>query len=81
MKRILLTISMAALAITACQNQTEDYAWVKNGIDTASQQLKWTAEEIKGTGMLYRHRLAAAQMDCGRNQGHRYAPAFHPCGL
>ena len=63
MKRILLTISMAALAITACQNQTEDYTWVKNGIDTASQQLKWTAEEIKGTGMLPRSIRVGYDMD------------------
>ena len=63
MKKILLTISMAALAITACQNQTEDYSWVKKGIDTASQQLKWTAEEIKGTGMLPRSIRVGYDMD------------------
>ena len=76
MKRILLTISMAALAITACQNQTEDYAWVKNGIDTASQQLKWTAEEIKGTGMLPRSIRVGYDMDFLERQLERDRSTF-----
>ena len=76
MKRILLTISMAALAITACQNQTEDYAWVKNGIDTASQQLKRTAEEIKGTGMLPRSIRVGYDMDFLERQLERDRSTF-----
>ena len=51
MKRILLTFAAAALVFTACRTGNEDYSWVKKGIDTASAQLKFTAEEIKGTGI------------------------------
>ena len=46
-------IFAASLTVaTACG--TEDYTWVKNGIDRAKHQLMLTADEIDGTGKLPR---------------------------
>ena len=49
---------------------------MKNGIDTASQQLKWTAEEIKGTGMLPRSIRVGYDMDFLERQLERDRSTF-----
>ena len=76
MKRILLTFAAAALVFTACQTGNEDYSWVKKGIDTASAQLKLTAEEIKGTGMLPRSIRSGYDLDFLERQLERDRSTF-----
>ena len=44
----------ATFAGVSCQNQQEDYGWLKNGIDTSVSQLLSTAKEIEGTGKMPR---------------------------
>lgn len=54
-KNIVLLASLAVAALTSCTpTPKEDYSWVKKGIDVASAQLKLSAEEVAGTGMLPR---------------------------
>ncbi|MGM9736577.1 MAG: DUF4995 domain-containing protein [Candidatus Cryptobacteroides sp.] len=49
-----LCCSAAMLAGVSCQQEKEDYGWLKNGIDTSVSQLLHTADEIEGTGMMPR---------------------------
>ena len=48
----IITAGILALSLTACS--TEDYSWVKTGIDRAKHQLMLTASELDGTGKLPR---------------------------
>ena len=52
MKRTLTLILVAAAATISCTQKGTD--WIGNGIRTAAAQLKLTAEEVDGTGMLPR---------------------------
>ena len=55
MKKSFLFLATMALVFAACHNKAnEDYSWVKNSLDRASEQLLLTAEEIDGTGKLPR---------------------------
>ncbi|MGN1212037.1 MAG: DUF4995 domain-containing protein [Candidatus Cryptobacteroides sp.] len=49
-----LCCSAALLAGVSCQQDKQDYGWLKNGIDTSVSQLLLTADEIEGTGMMPR---------------------------
>ena len=54
-KNFVLLASLAVIALSSCNTTTqEDYSWVKKGIETATAQLKLTAEEVNGTGKLPR---------------------------
>lgn len=54
-KNLVLFASFAVMALSACKTAPqEDYSWVKKGIDTATEQLKLTGEEVKGTQQLPR---------------------------
>lgn len=52
MKKTIILAALATLALSACT--TNEYGWLKNGIDTAQHQLLLTASEVDGTGMLPR---------------------------
>lgn len=55
MKKNIVLIASAILTLTSCQPKPQtDYAWLKKGLDVASEQLKLTAEEVNGTGKLPR---------------------------
>ena len=76
MKKILLSFAVAAVSLQACQNKTEDYSWVKKGIDTAACQLKSAAEEVRGTGMLPRSIWVGYDMDFLERQLERDRSTF-----
>ena len=76
MKKILLSFAVAAVSLQACQNKTEDYSWVKKGIDTAACQLKSAAEEVRGTGMLPRSIWVGYDMDFLERQLERGRSTF-----
>ena len=61
MKRYLILLASALIALNACQ--TEDYSWVKIGIDRASHQLLLTAERIDGTGNMPRSIWSGYDLD------------------
>lgn len=64
MKNFILCASLALLAFASCkQTPKEDYGWIKKGIDAASYQLKFTAEEIADSGKLPRSIWAGYDMD------------------
>ncbi len=50
--RIIIMASLSIVALCACS--TENYSWVKTGIDRARHQLMLTAGEIDGTGKIPR---------------------------
>lgn len=55
MKKELVLLALAALALVSCQTgPKEDYSWIKKGLDVASAQLELTAKEISSTHMLPR---------------------------
>lgn len=67
--RNILVAALAVVALTGC-SQKNEYAWVKNGIDRATSQLLWTAEEIAETGKIprstwsgYDEEMLARQME------------------
>ena len=51
-RQLIITAGMLSTLLSACQ--TEDYSWIKTGIDRAQHQLMLTAEEINGTERLPR---------------------------
>lgn len=54
-KNLILCASMALLSLASCtQAPKEDYGWIKKGIDAASYQLKFTANEIADSAKLPR---------------------------
>ena len=52
LKQIIIATGISALALSACK--TEDYEWIKTGIERAQHQLMLTASELDGTGKLPR---------------------------
>lgn len=52
LKQIIIATGISALALSACK--TEDYEWIKTGIERARHQLMLTASELDGTGKLPR---------------------------
>lgn len=56
LKQLFIATGITILTVSACKTgtKTEDYKWIKTGIDRAQQQLMLTAEEIDGTGKLPR---------------------------
>lgn len=63
-KNLILCASFALLPFASCkQTHQEDYGWIKKGIDAASYQLKFTAEEIADSGKLPRSIWTGYDMD------------------
>lgn len=52
LKQIIIATGICALTLSSCK--TEDYDWIKTGIERAQHQLMLTAAEIDGTGKLPR---------------------------
>ena len=52
LKKIIIATGISALALSACK--TEDYQWIKTGVERAQHQLMLTASELEGTGKLPR---------------------------
>ena len=52
LKQFIIATGICALALSSCK--TEDYGWIKTGIERAQQQLMLTASELDGTGKLPR---------------------------
>ena len=52
LKQFIIATGICALALSFCK--TEDYGWIKTGIERAQQQLMLTASELDGTGKLPR---------------------------
>ena len=52
LKQIIIATGISALALSACK--TEDYQWIKTGVERAQHQLMLTASELDGTGKLPR---------------------------
>ncbi len=57
----LIIAASAAILMTGCQ--TEEYGWIKTGIDRAQHQLMLTASEIDGTGMMPRSIWSGYDLD------------------
>ena len=52
LKQIIIATGICALTLSSCK--TEDYDWIKTGIERAQHQLMLTASELDGTGKLPR---------------------------
>ena len=52
LKQFIIATGICALALSSCK--TEDYGWIKTGIERAQHQLMLTASELDGTGKLPR---------------------------
>lgn len=52
LKQIIIATGISALALSACK--TEDYQWIKTGVERAQHQLMLTASELDGTDKLPR---------------------------
>ena len=77
MKKNILFLVLLALAFTACQNKpTEDFSWIKNSLDRASEQLLMTAEEISGKGQLPRSIRVGYDMEFLESQLERDRSTF-----
>lgn len=52
-QKAILICGILLLMLQSCnEKKTEDYAWIKNGLDVAVYQLGSTAKELSGTNML-----------------------------
>jgi len=63
-KNVILFISFLVVIVMSCKPPTkEDYSWIKKGIDVASVQLKFTAEEIADSAQQPRSIWADYEME------------------
>jgi Highly conserved protein containing a thioredoxin domain len=65
-KNLFLFVFLLALMVMSCKTSKtpeEDYSWIKKGINTASSQLRFTAEEIADSAKLPRSIWVGYDMD------------------
>lgn len=64
MKKKFLLFASVAIVLTSCQTTPkDDYSWIKKDLQVASAQLKLSADEADGTGMLPRSIWRGYDMD------------------